>query len=169
MVVFRLCSRRHAGNAFSGEGARLYGGRWNQRGTRLVYCSETLSLAVLELLVHLDVPVLPPDIVVFRVSIPASISRTTWEVGDLPHRWRQFPAPTSLQTRGSAWVESGRTAVLVVPSVVVTGERNYLLNPVHPAFARIAVGAPARFRWDERLARLRSAASRAPASSKKPR
>ena len=149
--VWRLCKRRYAVSAFDGDGARRYGGRWNPPGLRVVYTSETISLAALEALVHVDPPEAPEDLVVICVDIPDDIGVTDLTARMLPRTWRSTPAPARLQQLGATWVRAASTAVLSVPSVVVPQERNYLLNPAHPDFARIQLGRPKAFSIDPRL------------------
>jgi RES domain-containing protein len=153
VTVWRLCKRRHA--ALDGEGARLAGGRWNGRGTAVVYASETLALAALELLVHCDPALLPDDLVAIALEIPDGVARRRLEVADLPRTWRLFPAPESLARMGDEWARSLGSAVLSVPSAVVPGERNFLLNPAHPDFGRIRARRPEKFALDARLAPAR--------------
>lgn len=151
MRVWRLCRRKHA--AFDGEGARLAGGRWNRRGTAVVYVSETLSLAALEYLVHLDLALAPDDLVSVPADIPDTLPVARLEAADLPRGWRRYPAPEALARLGADWAAARRTAVLFVPSAVVPQERNLILNPAHPDFPKIRVGAPGRFSFDPRLLR----------------
>lgn len=159
MRVWRLCKREHA--AFDGDGARRAGGRWNRRGTPMVYTSESLSLAAIEILVHCDPGLLPHDLVAVSADIPDSVKIERLELSTLPRDWRRLPAPEALARIGSAWADSERTLVLSVPSAVVPRERNYLLNPKHPEFAKIRRGTPEQFSLDPRLATRRgpSAAS----------
>jgi len=147
--VWRLCRKRHA--AFDGEGARLAGGRWNRRGTPVVYCSATLSLAVLEYFVNLPGGLAPPDLVSIAADVPDALSSESLEAGALPRNWRRYPAPEALAELGTRWVREGKTAVLAVPSVVVPQERNYLLNPAHADFKRVLVGKPDPFSLDLRM------------------
>ncbi len=150
--AWRLVKSRYASTAFDGEGARRQGGRWNSEGTRVVYTASTLSLAALELLVHADVEDMPADMVAIPVDIPKSVRVETVELPALPRRWRRFdPPPRECRDLGDAWVASGRTVALAVPSVVVPMERNYLLNPAHRDFAKLAIGKPERFAFDTRL------------------
>jgi RES domain-containing protein len=151
MRVWRLCRRKHA--AFDGEGARLAGGRWNRRGTAVVYASETLSLAALESLVHLDFALAPDDLVAVAADIPDALPMTRLEVADLPRNWRRYPAPEALADLGTDWAGARRTAVLSVPSALVPRERNILLNPTHPEFRRVRLLPPERFSFDPRLTR----------------
>lgn len=147
--AFRLIKAKHAGTAFSGEGARLVGGRWNLPGTALVYTSETLSLAALETFVHLQ----PVDkrirYVWFRVTIPANILIDRQV--SLPASWRDSPPGEESQSIGTAWAKQMSSAVLRVPSTLVPGEHNLLLNPLHPQFKRLKISAPEPFDFDGRL------------------
>jgi RES domain-containing protein len=153
VTVWRLCKRRHA--ALDGQGARLAGGRWNSRGTAVVYASETLSLAALELLVHGDPALLPDDLVAIAIAIPDGLPVRRIEAAGLPRTWRRYPAPESLAPLGDAWAKDRASAVLSVPSAVVPGERNFLLNPAHPDFRRIRAGRPEKFALDARLGSAR--------------
>lgn len=150
MKVWRLCKRKHA--ALDGEGARLAGSRWNSRGTAVVYASDSLSLAALELLVHCDPALLPDDLVAIAIEIPDGLARRRVEIAELPRSWRRHPAPESLARMGDLWAKEMLSAVLSVPSAVVPGERNVLLNLRHPDFGRIRVGRLERFALDARLA-----------------
>lgn len=149
--VWRICARRHARRAFSGDGARLHGGRWNPPGIALVYTAGSLSLATLELFVHLDPGNLPSDLVAISATIPDGVDLETISMDRLPPRWREYPAPETLQQIGERWAEQGRAAVLSVPSAVIPQERNFLLNPAHAQFSRIEAQVPQRFRFDPRM------------------
>jgi len=151
--VWRLCKKAHA--VFDGEGARRAGGRWNRRGTSVVYASQSLSLAALELLVHADPLLLPGDLVAIPADVPEALRIESIEAADLPREWRRYPAPEELADRGSDWARAGRSPVLSVPSAVVPQERNFLLNPAHPDFRRIRPGKPEPFAFDGRLTSLR--------------
>jgi RES domain-containing protein len=151
MRVWRLCRRKNA--AFDGEGARLAGGRWNLRGTAVVYASETLSLAALEYLVHLNIALAPDDLVAVLADVPDTLPATRLEAADLPRGWRRYPAPDALAELGAAWAAARRTAVLSVPSALVPQERNLILNPAHPDFPKIRLHLPERFSFDPRLLR----------------
>lgn len=149
LVVWRLVTARFAATAFSGEGARLYGGRWNPKGVPLVYTSATRSLALLEMLVQ-DVPP-RARYVAIPASVPDKVRIERVERDSLPDDWREPAARERLQERGAAWADSLSTAVLQVPSVVIPAESNYLLNPRHPDFAKIRIGEPEELVTDLRL------------------
>src|SRR3954453_5075926 len=147
-TVWHLASARYGDRACDGEGARLYGGRWNHPGTAGVYCSATLSPAALEYFVHVEPDLAPPSLVAVAADLPAGLDVETLEVEALPANWRPYPAPEKLRDLGSGWVRSARTAVLLVPSSVIPHEMNVLLNPAHPDFAKIHVRAAEPFSFD---------------------
>jgi RES domain-containing protein len=149
--AWRLCKRAYAARAFDGEGARLSGGRWNLPGTAVVYTSATLSLAALEMLVHVDIEDAPADLVAIPVDIPGGVAIREVHASELPADWQSFPAPSGLQELGTAWARGLATAVLSVPSAVVPQERNFVLNPAHRDFARLEIGKPDPFAFDPRL------------------
>lgn len=149
LVTWRLARKGYS--SFDGEGARLYGGRWNHPGARVVYTSGSLSLAVLEYFVHVDTDLVPEDMVSVRAELSEEIERERVEPGDLPRDWRAYPAPEALQDLGTKWIRRGESAVLSVPSAVVPGERNYLLNPAHEEFSKVHVGRPQPFHFDPRM------------------
>jgi RES domain-containing protein len=149
LKVWRICKRAHA--AFDGEGARKAGGRWNPRGVAVVYASETLSLAALELLVHADPALLPEDLVAIEADVPETVPVRRIEPETLPRGWRRHPSPQALASLGGDWAKSLETAVLSVPSALVPREANFLLNPAHADFRKIRVGKPEPFDLDPRL------------------
>lgn len=148
--AFRVVKRKHAAQSFDGEGARLFGGRWNRPGVAVVYVSENLSLAALELLVHLERSALLGHYVVCRIEFPEATVEEL-PARRLPADWRLSPAPPHLQEIGTRWARARRSAVLRVPSAVIPLESNFLLNPRHPNFPRFARTAPEPFDFDPRL------------------
>jgi RES domain-containing protein len=152
MKAWRITKRRHARTAFSGEGARLYGGRWNRPGVPVVYVAESRSLAILEVLVHLDAPALLEKYVFLEADFDASLV-IDLDRSSLPKNWQSDPVPEVIQAIGDRWIFSGDSTVLRVPSVLVPEESNFLLNPRHPDFAKIGISRPQAFRFDPRLAR----------------
>ena len=148
--AWRITKEKHAKTAFTGEGAKLYGGRWNSPGNLVVYTAESRALALAEILVHLESAGVLSRYVVFQVEIDESyISHL--DVGDLPKNWRAEPAPKRLQMLGDEWLDSGKSVVLRVPSAIVGGEFNYLLNPSHPDFSHVRIHGPEKFPIDKRL------------------
>lgn len=149
VTVWRLTTARFARSAFSGEGARLYAGRWNRKGVPLVYTAASQSLAILEMLVQ-DEP-LRARYVMIEVHIPKTVSIDRIKVEDLPSDWREIAAREKLQAIGTTWAEKRSSAALAVPSAIIPAETNYLLNPLHSDFRRIKIGKPQRFETDLRL------------------
>jgi RES domain-containing protein len=143
--VFRVCRSLYA--RLDGEGARRVGGRWNSPGRAVVYMADSISLAVLENLVHLNREDFPVGYVVIGAVLPSQLPILSLEdragTGEL----------VSSQTLGDRWLEEQPSAVLRVPSAIVPQEFIYLLNPKHPDFARIVVELPVPFTFDERLFR----------------
>lgn len=149
-----MVKAKHLESALTGEGAFRFGARWTSAGRRAVYAASTTSLAILEVLAHLDdtrplaayvlIPLELPERLV--VAVPRKA---------LPPNWREFPAPPTLQAIGDAWLAAGTSPCLRVPSVLVPdlegAEANFILNPVHPDFRRIKVGAPIPVEFDPRL------------------
>ncbi len=150
LTAWRITKRKHARDAFTGEGAREFGGRWNNPGTAMVYTAESQSLAALEMLVHLDSPELLQKYVLIGVEIDDELV-TQLDMSRLPRNWRDDPPPAQVRAIGDEWVVSGSSAVLRVPSALVPGENNFLLNPQHPDFAKLRIGKPLSFRFDPRL------------------
>lgn len=151
LTVWRLVSARHVDQALDGEGARLHGGRWNHPGIPLVYASATLSLATLELFVHLDPEVFPDDLVAVSVRLPAGVEVERLGPSDLPESWRDYPGPQALKDLGSEWQQAGRSPALEVPSAVIPRESNFLINPAHRDVRRFQAGDPEPFSFDPRL------------------
>ena len=149
-TVWRIDRARYAATAFSGIGAQREGGRFNSIGTAVVYTADSLALAMFEVRVHVPTFRGMRGRVVTEAEIDDDLIETV-AVGELPSDWQARPAPRSTQTFGDAWVASGRSAVLRVPSVVVPGHANYVLNPAHPDIRRIRVGSATPLAIDPRL------------------
>ncbi|MBX8512295.1 RES family NAD+ phosphorylase [Pseudomonas cichorii] len=150
--VYRLVKRKWLAQAFDGEGAKLYGGRWNSKGQACVYCAGSESLALLEVLVHMDNSSMIQHYVMLELLIPKDrILKVRPDT--LPADWREEPAPASTSSFGDAWLESGQSLALAVPSVIVPREFNYLLNVRHSSFKTIVAKAmELDFEVDSRLA-----------------
>jgi RES domain-containing protein len=147
---WRIYKRRHGRTAFTGEGARLFGGRWNSPGYAVIYLAQSQALAALEMLVHLEAA----DALKHYEMCPVTFSDSMIEDIDpaaLPANWRRDPPPRKLRAIGDEWLESGRSLVLRVPSAIVRAEHNFLLNPTHKEFPRIGIEKPERFKFDRRL------------------
>jgi RES domain-containing protein len=150
-TAYRISAARFAATMWSGIGARDAGGRWNSKGVPVVYTAESRSLATLEQLVHLVPPRVLSGFVIASVLFDdAQVKRVDLSV--LPVGWSGPVAPASLRKYGDDWLAAGDSVVLSVPSAVVPGEWNYLINPAHPDFAGLRISDPEPFLFDYRLA-----------------
>ena len=149
--MWRITRRAH--QALDGEGARLFGGRWNSEGVPLVYASATLSLAALEYLTHVDVEDVPADLIALEIELPDDAPAEALDAGTLPRDWTRAEGHPACIAAGDGWARAGRTLALSVPSAVIPEEKNVLLNPRHPAAARIRVASARDFSFDLRLLR----------------
>lgn len=131
MKLYRLTRALSPEGAFDGEGSRKYGGRWNGLGTRMVYTSGAISLATLEVIVHLNSKIVLSDYNLFTYDLD---EKDVTIAQNLPPDWAHYPAPSSTQEFGDAWVHARNSLALQVPSAIITTEYNYLINPLHPDF-----------------------------------
>lgn len=150
LSAWRIVKARYAAGSFDGEGARRSGGRWNSPGTAVVYTAQSRSLAILEMLVHLESARVLPSYVLIECRFDSELV-TPLQRALLPPRWRSYPAPPELQGLGDQWVNLARSPILEVPSAIVPGESNYILNPAHPRFAGIHILDSEPFELDTRL------------------
>lgn len=150
MRAYRLVKAKHAAEAFNGEGARLYGGRWNAVGTPMVYAAQSRALAAMETLVHTTGADRRIAYVMFEIEIPDALV-ITFDRNALPPDWQNLSPPASLQALGSDWQASRLSAALRVPSVMIQEEYCVLLNPEHPDTQAIQVHYPSPFEFDGRL------------------
>ena len=150
LTLWRVAKTRHADSAFEGEGARLYGGRWNSVGVRVAYASESIALACLEVLVGLQRSGVLASYSLVSARLDEAIVESL-PAASLPAGWRNHPPSGESQAVGDRWVTEQRSAVLRVPSAIIEVESNYLLNPEHPEFGRITISAPVPFAFDARL------------------
>lgn len=152
VTAWRIVRPAYAANAFDGEGARVSGGRWNSPGRRVVYTADSVALAALEMLVHLQSSALLSQYVVIPCRFPRRLIKIV-DAAALPANWSASPAPAAVRRLGDEWLTRRTSAVLSVPSAVIESERNYLLNPQHPDFASIVIDSARPFVFDARLAR----------------
>jgi RES domain-containing protein len=152
MQLWRLVKTRYAATAFDGEGARVHGGRWNSPGTRVAYASSNSALAVLEVLVHMTAGAALPGYSLIRAHVPDPLVDEL-PASELPRSWRAFPVPPEVQAIGDAWVRLGGALVLTVPSAIVDGSYNVLINPQHVKFPQLVVESVQPFGFDPRLVR----------------
>lgn len=150
MQVFRIARSQYA-NSLSGRGAALHGARWNSPGIEMVYTAGNRSLAMAEVLVHLSMDIIPDDFRMITIEIPDNLAIKVISEKELPEFWNQFPHNQSTQQLGDNFILENKFCVLKVPSVVTQGDYNFLLNPMHPDFARIHIREVRKFAFDRRL------------------
>lgn len=151
MRLWRLVHGKRAATAFDGEGAARWGGRWNPKGVRCVYTSESSALTVLEVLVHMEKQHLGARHVLFEIEVPDDLHIESVSTADLPEDWRRTPAPIARHAIGKAWVARGESALLRVPSALAPGEFNVLLNPLHDDFKKLVIRDPVPYQFDDRF------------------
>lgn len=155
MKAWRICRAPYAATAFSGAGARLYAARWNPVDVPVVYASTSLALAAVEVFVNLEPLNVPEDLVAIEAELPLDAAKCERvQIGELAGGWRRRNHP-QLQAFGAEWIHSKRSLAMMVPSAAVEGDWNVLINPLHPDAAKIRVGKPNPFRFDERMFRAR--------------
>jgi len=150
MIVYRL-SRGPYRNDLSGRGAEMAGGRWNSKGTAMLYTSESIALCTVEVAVHMPLGIVPKDYYLIRIEFPDSASIKELSEAELPEDWKSFPHANSTQEIGDAFAQEATHLVLKVPSATVQGNYNYLLNPRHPDFHLVKVVDSVLFEFDKRL------------------
>ena len=150
MKVYRLARQKFA-TPLSGKGAALKGARWNSIGIELIYTAQNRSLAMAEVAVHFTWATLPDDYVMITIEIPDDVSKKQLSINELPVNWRNFPHPNSTQKIGDEFVQENKYAILIIPSVVTTGDFNILINPNHKDFNRISISSIEEFPFDQRI------------------
>lgn len=149
MEVFRLATAKYASD-LSGTGARLHGGRWNQKGDAVLYTAGTRALALVEVLVHLTNAFLPLNYQLITIYIPDD-SIIAFPIKSLPSDWKNHEPNESTKKISAKWLTTNEYLALKVPSVVVEGEFNYLVNPLHADFSKVKVLKTESFSFDARL------------------
>jgi len=150
LQVYRLSRKKYA-SELSGVGASKSGNRWNSKGTEIIYCANSRALAMAEVSVHLSLITLPKDFVMLEINIPKSIAIQNLNNKDLPENWNDFPHTNKTQKIGDSFIYSNKKCVLKVPSAVVKGDFNYLINPHHKDFKKIKIVNFYKFPFDRRL------------------
>ena len=150
MIVYRLSKGMYRYD-LSGKGAELAGGRWNSKGTAILYTSESIALCTVEVAVHMPLGIVPKDYHLVQIEIPDDLPYQQIREADLPKTWKSFPHANVTQEMGDKFVTQGDHLVLKVPSATVQGTYNYLVNPRHPDFPKIRLLATGPFAFDKRL------------------
>ena len=153
VTAWRITKNKYQDSAFTGEAAEITGGRWNSQGTRIVYAFSSISLSILEILVHLESSSILSSYSVLPFHFDESLVSEVKEE-DLPRGWATLPPPVPSQRVGDRWAHAQTSLLLNVPSAVVPLEFGYLLNPVHPDIDKVKIGHPVPLPLDERAKRL---------------
>jgi len=150
MQVYRISSEKYIYD-LDGDGARVYGGRWNLKGSSVIYTSESRALASLEYLVHIPFQLLPDDLRIATIEIDKKISPQRLNIKNLPPNWKDYPSPGKLAEIGTNWLSENISLLLMVPSVLVSNEFNILINPSHPDIKYVKIKEVKDFSYDKRL------------------
>ena len=153
MKIYRICSAKYGKTpeeAFSGFGAKHFPGRWNNKGVSIVYTAENLSLAILEMLVHLDKIMLRLSYVYFEVTASEDMVYHL-PPNELPKTWNEYPAPPATKNIGDQWVGGMSSLIMRVPSVLNPLEHTFLINPNHDDFKKLEIKGPLPIPFDLRL------------------
>ena len=147
IISYRVVKRKYLDSAFDGEGARIYGGRWNSKGMQIVYTSNSLALCSLEIFIHLPSYRLLAEYIYMTISFDSELVTKV----SLMDGWDERPVSKIAQTIGNQWVKECQSAVLKVPSVLMPDGHNYLININHPDFYNIKIGRPLPLLFDTRF------------------
>jgi RES domain-containing protein len=149
MIVYRVGKTKHASD-LTGEGARLVGGRWNNKMVACLYTSESRALGVLEYTVNVIIDDIPRALSITTIEIPDQLIRILTEA-DLPGDWKHSPSPSSTKDFGSKLFSTAAEPIIKIPSTVISDEFNYLLNPLHPDSKKFKLIAINDFVYDVRI------------------
>lgn len=152
MKVYRLSKSRYA-HDLTGKGAELTGGRWNKVGTKILYTSESRALCTAEIAVHTPIGIIPTDYFLITIEIADTIEINQLDEATLKPDWKSFPHSNTTQEIGEDFISKGEFLVLKVPSAVVQGDFNYLINPLHKDFDKVKIVDKEMFTFDQRLFR----------------
>jgi RES domain-containing protein len=150
MKVYRLSRAAYAAD-LSGKGASFKGARWNSAGVEMIYSADSRALALAEVMVHFTAAMVPPDYRMISLEIPDDLAIQYITTKDLPPDWNIFPYHASTQTIGDRFIQENKFSILRVPSAVVPGDYNFLLNPHHPDITRISILKTEKFPFDKRM------------------
>lgn len=150
MIVFRLTKKKYS-HDLSGKGAEIAGGRWNSKNVAVVYTSESRALCTAEIAVHTQLGIIPKDYELVHILIPDSIQFMEISPDELPLPWNSFPYNSITQNIGNHFIDTKEYPVLKVPSAVIPGDFNYLINPIHPDSKEIKIIKAEAFSFDTRL------------------
>ena len=150
MEVFRLQNKKYP-IELSGIGAAMIGARWNFKGTEVIYTAQNRALAMAEVAVHLTLATMPKGFAMITIKIPDDLEIYILENKQFPKVWNTFPEHFETQEIGDKIIRENKFCLIEVPSAVVKGEFNYLINPYHKDFQRIKIIYQEDFPFDKRI------------------
>ena len=150
MIVYRLCKKEYV-NDLSGYGAEMNSGRWNGKGTPDLYTSGSQALAVLEVAVHVPYGIMPVNYYMAGIELPEDSGIIKIGIAELPADWNRNPFPRSTQYIGDDFLKTNTHLMLQVPSAIVPGDWNYIINPRHPDFKDLKIVLTEPFEFDSRF------------------
>lgn len=150
MIVYRLSKGKYHLD-LSGKGAELYGGRWNSKGVAMLYTSQSRALAFAEVAIHIPVGIVPKDYFLIAISVPDTADIFKLDDTAMPPDWRSNPHSNSTQKIGDQFIVDTKHLVLQVPSAIVPGDFNFLINPTHSQFKEVVVDKVEPFEFDSRF------------------
>lgn len=150
MRLYRLSKLKYSKD-LSGKGAELGGGRWNSKGTPMLYTSQSLALLTTEVAVHVPLGILPKGYYAITFEVPNSLTIEEIRINSLPADWKSIPHSNSTQLLGDDFIASSRSLILKVPSAVIQGDYNFLINPGHPDMVKVKILEIQPYEFDSRL------------------
>lgn len=150
MIVYRITRLKYARD-LSGKGAEKIGGRWNSKGNAVLYCSNSIAHASMEVVVNLPMGNPPSGYVLVTIEIPDIIKEVVLPIKDLPKNWNIYPHLQQTQKMGDKFIKENKNLLLKVPSASVQGDFNYLINPNHKDFSKVKIKKIEPFGFDSRL------------------
>lgn len=150
MTVYRLSKEKYK-NDLSGKGAEIAGGRWNSKGTAMLYTSQSRALCTTEIAVHIPLGIIPANYWITTIEFPDTAGIYEIDAGMLPGDWKTVPHSHTTQIIGDTFITNRKFLVMKAPSAVIQGDFNYLINPLHSLFPQIKIIATDLFEFDERL------------------
>lgn len=152
MELFRIAQEKFATD-LSGNGARLYGGRWNSEGMFAIYTSSSRALALLETLAHTPAKMLEvQSYYLISLSVPDTITPMLMDIDSFPKGWDAAGVQPFTRTKGDQFLRDKKHLLMAVPSVLVPEEFNYVMNPLHTAMKRIKITHRRKIQFDKRIA-----------------
>ena len=150
MILYRLSKAKYSAD-LTGKGAEITGGRWNSKGTAVIYTCPSRALCTLEVAVHLPLSIVPKDYIMTAIEVGEKPSIKHIPETQLPHHWQSFPYSKLTQKIGNQFIEKNNHLLLKVPSAIVQGDHNYLINPHHETFQGVFIKNQSPFPFDGRL------------------